>query len=680
MFADALEDAFPQLKVATAEPGPSGDKNGPGPAVWLVRFAQQAGFRYDLQTPRYFAVPPLARTPISRGGVTVHVYGSDQPIDKQPTVVDAFANVDMDAMARDLLALIDLFLSPDYVVPAWLLVHEAPGAIDPIALMLDAKRAIAMAIGATLTPFYKADAQQVPAQATVDRLTQQLLITLSQAAADRHRRRGAGGDRRAGSRAAVGKPVATGAARVLSDVDAAPTYSLSTAVLDLTPGASTSVLPFTFASRDKTAATFALPLESRQRARAQSAAADRRLRPRLWLSFVIPFTRPPALVRAAMASGGRLDVEVPIPLRAFPTPPTMAGQTGKSTAITDHHSLAQAKLWDYRFDYQYGGASQDRVHAVASFNVSGRAPAPAVATPDLLDALLQFRTAVADLRRDLDANVLRSGDPAIGRVAIESLAWIAGQVAAVWPSWTQPTATGLARVGRATPGQNLTEFDDLIQVSEKPITVDNTPDVLQITIERTGGTFIGALPLVEIAGWQAEPTLGVVPPPDSALWVFKDPTFGEYLTTQPQTAISWRDSSTTRRLTCPIGERDRRCVDQGATRPTATGPATIRFIYRTPEVSSSATSRLLTPDVGHRRRVVPRRAAADREASRLPRELFGRSSRPQDSTPAGEQLAGWATFAYELNGFAVRVPIFLTLPPLRCHPRAKRSRTRRRSS
>lgn len=666
VFADALERAFPQLKVATSEPGPSGDKNGPGPAVWLVRFAQQAGFRYDLQAPRYFSVPPLARTPISRGGVTLHVYGSDQPIDKQPTVIEAFANVDMDAMARELLAFVDLFLSPDYVVPAWLLVHEAPGAIDSIAQVLDAKRAIATAIGAKLTPVYKADALQVPAQATIDRLTQQLLITLSQAyqidtvvevpaaiaAPDRAR--------------LWGKPVATGGARVLSDVDAAPTYSLSTAVLDLTPGASSSVLPFTFASRDKTAASLVgLPLEYRVN------ALEHNLQPPIdgyvpgsWLSFVIPFTQTASpLVRAAMASGGSLDVEVPIPLRAFPTPPTMATQTGQSITITDRHSLAQAKLWDYRFEYQYGGASQDRVHAVASFNVSGRASAKAAVTPDLLDALLQFRTAYADLRRDLDANVLRSGDPAIGRVAIESLAWIAGQVATAWPSWTQPPATGLARAGRAPAGASLTQFDDQIQVSEKAIVVGNTPDVLQITIERTGGTFVGALPLVEIAGWQAEPAPGVVPPPGSALWVFKDPTFGEYLTFTQSRNILARQLRYTA-IDVLQSENATAGVSIGRNEAYDGRPGNDPFIYRTPEVQFvSNVTPLLTPDVDIDVASFTPLPPPSAKLETYLVNFFTAFFTTAGGAPAGERLVRLgATFAYELNGFPVRVPIFLSLP------------------
>jgi hypothetical protein len=665
VFAAALETAFPALKVATGAPKSSTDDTV-GRAVWLVRFSPQAGFRYTFLAPRYFAVPPLARTPVSRNGVTVHVYGSDKPLEDQPTVIESFANVDMDHAASDLLALIDLFLTPDYVVPAWRLVHASPALDDPIAQLLAAKQAIATAIGAKLAPVYKADSADAPAQATIDRLTQQLLITLSQAY-EIDSVVEVPVTTVAPERAGLwGKPMARADVTRAADDPTAPTYSLSTAPLAFTPGVSSSVLPFTFTSRDKTAASvMTLPLAYRVNALQHDLQPPiEGYVPSSWLSFVIPFAQTSsAHVRAAMASGGKLDVAIPIPLRAFPAPPTMASQTGKSPDDTVVGSLADAKLWDYRFAYQYASAAQDRVHATAAFNVSGRTPKLRLeATPDLLGALLQFQSAAAGVRRDLDAHVLRKGDDTIGLVAIRSLQWIASQAADTWAAWSQPTASTLARTGlTADP---VEPFDDQILVTERSVTLPTippTPDVLEITITRTGGTFTGALPAVEIDGWTAEPPPVLQPASNQAAWVFTQ--LGQYLTfTQSRTLLTrtlhYEKLDILQAENATAGLSIGRNEDYNGT------PGNEPFIYRTPEVQFvSNVTPLLTPnvdiDIATFTPIPPPTLKLETYLVNFFTAFFTTAS----GSSSGERLIRLgAAFEYDLNGFAVDVPIFLSLP------------------
>jgi len=85
-----------------------------------------------------------------------------------------------------------------------------------------------------------------------------------------------------------------------------------------------------------------------------------------WLQFV----NSPAPI---LSTGGDpvINVNIPIPLRAYPTPPTLLQQAFLAAASSSDPSttLEKAKEWTFRFLYSQAHAAQDRIDAVVRLNV-----------------------------------------------------------------------------------------------------------------------------------------------------------------------------------------------------------------------------------------------------------------------------------------------------------------------
>ncbi|HEX6836904.1 MAG TPA: hypothetical protein VF334_10055, partial [Polyangia bacterium] len=118
-----------------------------------------------------------------------------------------------------------------------------------------------------------------------------------------------------------------------------------------------------------------------------------------WLSFVLPLAsdgRAPAGVDTAIG-----QVVVPVPLRAYPTPPSLAGQR----AITSHPDaarLADALAWDYSFDFESQTSDQDALYVEVEFNQpAGGAALARAADDDLFHSLAQFITVCPQIQPDL---------------------------------------------------------------------------------------------------------------------------------------------------------------------------------------------------------------------------------------------------------------------------------------
>ncbi len=68
-------------------------------------------------------------------------------------------------------------------------------------------------------------------------------------------------------------------------------------------------------------------------------------------------------------------MDVPLPLRSYPPPPTLASQSGAQTH-QQTSNLQEAKLWDYAFAYEHQHAAQDTTYLTITFNeVRGRSGA-----------------------------------------------------------------------------------------------------------------------------------------------------------------------------------------------------------------------------------------------------------------------------------------------------------------
>jgi hypothetical protein len=125
-------------------------------------------------------------------------------------------------------------------------------------------------------------------------------------------------------------------------------------------------------------------------------------RPSSWLSFILPIGSGRGFDQGVDTDIGQ--VQAPLPLRSYPTPPLLVGQAA-AVSNPQANTIPKARQWDYRFDFETRNADQDTNHVELAFN---RAPSTngdlAISDPTkarLLRALAQFVTVWPELKQDL---------------------------------------------------------------------------------------------------------------------------------------------------------------------------------------------------------------------------------------------------------------------------------------
>src|SRR6185369_13947795 len=128
-----------------------------------------------------------------------------------------------------------------------------------------------------------------------------------------------------------------------------------------------------------------------------------------WLTFVLPIGSGEGADVGVKTEMGQ--VQIPIPLRAYPVPPTLVAQSGLATTatnppVTPEEAIAQGKSWDYRLDFQSTNAAQDSNHVQVSFNSFGATgPSSLALSPKrvqaVFGALAEYIDASASLSADL---------------------------------------------------------------------------------------------------------------------------------------------------------------------------------------------------------------------------------------------------------------------------------------
>lgn len=223
-----------------------------------------------------------------------------------------------------------------------------------------------------------------------------------------------------------------------------------------------------------------------------------------WLTFVLPIGSGEGAdvgVKTEMS-----QVQIPIPLRAYPVPPTLSAQSGQaseaaSPPVTPEEAIAQGKSWDYRIDFQSTNAAQDSNHVQVSFNsFSGpTGPGSLALSPKrvqaVFGALAEFIEAAPSLTTDL-ALLLRTPNQTAA-IAVSVLDTFATSVAtalgysepmellgAQWPSLTY-----LYKLQTATTNRELSELTLTYESGPSGATGPLWPDVLVRSLTApTGGT------------------------------------------------------------------------------------------------------------------------------------------------------------------------------------------------
>ncbi len=539
-FATALEAALPVMKVTVGQAKPTaaasttfaerkavnGSAETKNQEVWLVRYAGatgQPGISFNVEPlPAYFATRPLSTKLISRpdeqhpNPVPLRTYISGSYLGDALPELKSYAGIDIEVLARVFVSAMDDFLSADTSTQAWDIQYAANlpkgnGPKEtPFQVVEEAKKNVAAAIAQyQLTAILQGEDTSEIAQA-VEALKQQLLIALGSVYTV---------DAVIQNKVTVTGGYSTATANLYGQLQSSEkdvpdnTYNFTPVKIPLTlPDGKTdpSTLISLFSVRQETGtqgkdqnvdliAEFKATLNYHITALEHDFGTPvNGYTPSSWLTFVHP-------IICAGADGAPLvNADIPIPLKAYPTAPSMVSQTGvgigdSSTPNDGKKALEDAQQWVYTFVYDYISAQQDSIYLNIRFNAqSPSLSAAAVAQLDLFEGLIQFNSSYADIVADLAKNDANSV------TALQSFAWMAQQVGNAWSEWFN--------VNNALGKLATHELDYVIREFEGNEEGVKTYLMLELAAAATNPAG-GLLPLVEISGFETRtyiPIIGVV--------------------------------------------------------------------------------------------------------------------------------------------------------------------------
>lgn len=520
-FARKLEAAFPKLKVASGISQAGAEKDS-AVDIWLMRFDSAAnGIHFSIvnkNKPFYFALQPLSTFLLSRESMLIYPYTSGTPIYDSVPRPTAVNGIDLEKIAEAFLNAVDVFLHADFSIPAWKTENAPPpaaaGPIDiphPYQHIINAKKDLAKNIAKHLSVVLidgnTPDENNV--KAAKERLEQQLLIRLGDAYSI---------DTVLQFNVDVKSPYQSSGViapnlfgKVLDPSDTTTpdqkAYAFSTTRFSLQQSVSPelsylSILFNTKKENLKAQDSSYFPINLQYEINSiehdiHGVTGIPDYKASSWLSFILPFTHE---------STGLGDLKIPIPLRAYPTSPSLTAQgyiahcpqfnQQTMLSLNDEDKLAVAKAWDYDYSYDYLRAQQDTIYTDILLNIRQGAMNTALfkddTDPDLFAALMQFSNAYPAIQADLNRYLPDQSNPQFALSAMKSLAWLAGRVAKAWGTWIEQKKL----YGDFSAGDSNYKY----QVVEDHIDIDGET-VLTITVTPRDGT-VYALPDIHVPGWE----------------------------------------------------------------------------------------------------------------------------------------------------------------------------------
>ncbi len=449
------------LKVASGVDSNNVASNGNSQKVWVVRFdkAGKSGINVafnqaDNQPVSYFYSPsPLSTSLIALNSVPITKYTTGQPFiyNNQAPAIN-YTAVNMDQWALVCLQAIDNFLSPQFAVPAFLIDNG-----KTLQTVLDAKASLANYITGTVTNILDQPLTQAQITNAQEVFNQQLLINLSNAynitAIIQHpltvNSQYTGSNLAPYNTAPVNprlygsmygqapQPVGStgGDGTGLSDQ-----YSFTNAKAPLGNGTSwvnyclyvkeaARVNSFRFSQLNFVLSNIEQQIENVPNAAGYQSST--------WLAFVIP------LASDAFSTGGAVDI--PVPLRAYPVPPSTQSQWAdysQNNVIGATTTIDAALQWSFAFAYGQQEATQDVIEAQVIFNsTAGQSVLRSAKSNDIVilaKALAQFITVLPALNADFLTYVARvtpedvAGNTAVAvnaKIAVGALGTLMGILA-----------------------------------------------------------------------------------------------------------------------------------------------------------------------------------------------------------------------------------------------------------
>lgn len=550
-FADQFETVFAaqDLKLAVGSAWRAGG-SAQSEQVWIVRYgAAGIGMTFHSDAATAYAPKPLSNTLLSRAGIAVRaltngVLGPDSEARRV-----AVADIDLDAEMRRFLAAFDGIFSPQTVVPAALVNGDAVTALSV------SKKAVVeqllpyvtdLASGTGYDPNTDDDkASQTPKTPigfAADKYRQECLIRLS-AFYDMTSVLVVSLTASFGGRTPVeainlfGLPAIVPAGKTsTADPPDTPEFTLTYGKAAL----ATAAVPMAIGLYPKNpthyadfTATLQLPVGALEHGIETVAIGPTLYRAGQWLKFIAP---PPAI--------GIGDVDIPIPVRAFPVAPHLLSQSYDDVAAepgfaTDDQNalLRAAKSWALTGGYALPYVAQDTVYLDVLINAGLRSPVKAMlaaADKDLLDTLVEFNALYPEIEQifiDQKLSAIRSPqDPAKVKLLHDTLASLATLAQTVADCTWRP-APRLRPLALAASGLPVRE--SRYTIAQKGVAQDSDRDeappspediwTCTVTLDADIQNPVGILPLLQIPGYRT--VLAPRQPDKSAIaYQFQDST------------------------------------------------------------------------------------------------------------------------------------------------------------
>ncbi|HMX29019.1 MAG TPA: LysM peptidoglycan-binding domain-containing protein, partial [Blastocatellia bacterium] len=436
-FATDLQAALPGLQAATGDPVAVDDPASAN-TIWAVNFGNSNGpqinYQFQGANTQYFALPPLS-TSLMGGAVDIipYVSGQTPPFTGAPTT-QTFQAVDLDVWLNTFLQTVDLFLSPAYAVPAY--------ALDPTntVSVVEQKQTLAQMLSARLQYVLQgeqagslSDAQGAMYQALLTELSSAFTIdTVVQVPVSVTTT----GEQPAAPPNLSGKIVMNDPGNSTSGQSLPSTFSFSTAKATLAAPGSTATFLFNVkspASHKDANLNLQYAVTELELPDPNSTIGD--YEGSSWLQFILPLNGTNANTNSNIG-----NVDIPIPLRSYPSPVTLAAQTARQS-VADPAAVTDLLGWDFGFVYQHDDAEQDSPMAAVTFNATsdtvqglGRNNNNNANLTNIYNALAQFMAAYPVLKNDLAllTQVAPGTANATAQAAVQALGWLVNEVTSAW--------------------------------------------------------------------------------------------------------------------------------------------------------------------------------------------------------------------------------------------------------
>ncbi|NML68703.1 hypothetical protein HHL23_02665 [Chryseobacterium sp. RP-3-3] len=488
-------------------------------------------YTYSLLNAVFYAPKPLATSLVSKGGVPICDYLTGQGLDCSKGEVQTFTSIDMDNWGAQSLNAIDVFLSADYAIPAFLvdqlksdeekawLETQGIDATTYLQAITNAKTKLAGAIASEVEPILTAPyVSSAPGDHTSlgnakDKFEQQLLNQLGNAYTVNALVQfevTAESDFVASGNYQT-PPRLYGTPMIGNKTDGeAKEYSISTSKIQLNEKDATDTDSFlTFSFTTKNAKEFtSVDLDityvvTHVECDIRDVAGIKGYQGSNWLTFIIPAdvsSNSSMLKTASVTSSLQQslgNVDIPVVLRNYPTPPTLTTQKGKGVSVegdTTKTRLAKASEWDFTYSYTEDQAAQDKIFSDIEFNMIPNPSAKMFGAPsrDLFSDLAQFVTVwpqvLDDFNRYLKLINAQSDSNDINLAnayyALQTMVTLTHNLAIAWSEFNSqlfgnPNSNGTARAYDFIIRQtDDTDFDNRFLVTIVPAVDMSSDDLL----------------------------------------------------------------------------------------------------------------------------------------------------------------------------------------------------------